>query len=329
MASMHKRSVLSRLGWVYVAVIALWLLLRAIFFDQIWWLALMNTFAIYLFVPLPLLLLASLWRRRWALVFGLAIPTTAFFALFGTLLLPKPTNLQLHDATIIAMTFNVLTSNKDTDALVNAIRAAQPDILGMQELTGGKRAALRGAFGDELPYYTLDRPTAFGNVGLMTRFPIETARPITLPTGQPALYAILRVNGQRLHVFVAHLTPNHLFKNPAIDLATAAADAFARRAAEIAFLHEQLRGLSEPALLLCDCNLTDTSQAHAELGAFLADSFREAGWGLRNTNYASDVPFPMQRIDYVWHSAGLIAIAAEVGQAGGSDHLPVVVQLRL
>jgi vancomycin resistance protein VanJ len=326
---MYKRSMLSHLGWIYILLITLWLVLRAIFFDQIWWLALLNTFAIYLFVPLPLLLLASLWRRRWALVFGLAIPITAFFALFGTLLLPKPTTLQTHDATITAMTFNVLTSNKDTDALVNAIRAAQPDILGMQELTGGKRAALRAAFSDELPYYTLDGPTSFGNVGLMTRFPIETARPITLPTAQPALYAILRVNGQRLHVFVAHLTPNHLFKNPTIDLATATAEAFARRAAEIAFLHEELHGLSEPALLLCDCNLTDTSQAHAELGAFLSDSFREAGWGLRNTNYASDVAFPMQRIDYVWHSAGLIAIAAEVGQAGGSDHLPVVVRLRL
>jgi vancomycin resistance protein VanJ len=131
-----------------------------------------------------------------------------------------------------------------------------------------------------------------------------------------------------LHVVVAHLTPNHLFKNPAISLGTAASNAFARRAAEIAFLREELHSLSEPALLLCDCNLTDTSQAHAELGAFLSDSFHEAGWGLGNTNYASNVPFPMQRIDYVWHSAGLIAITAEVGQAGGSDHLPVVVRLR-
>jgi vancomycin resistance protein VanJ len=163
----------------------------------------------------------------------------------------------------------------------------------------------------------------------MTRFPIETVRPITLPTGQPALYARLRVNGQRLHVFVAHLTPNHLFKDPTINLETAASDAFARRAAEIAFLREELHDLSEPALLLCDCNLTDTSQAHAELGSFLSDSFREAGWGLRNTNDATSLLFPMQRIDYVWHSAGLIAIAAEVGQAGGSDHLPVVVHLRL
>jgi endonuclease/exonuclease/phosphatase (EEP) superfamily protein YafD len=136
------------------------------------------------------------------------------------------------------------------------------------------------------------------------------------------------VNGERLHVVVAHLSPNHLFKNPAIGLETAASAAFARRTAEIAFLREELHSLSEPALLLCDCNLTDTSQAHAELGAFLADSFREAGWGLGNTNYASTIPFPMQRIDYIWHSAGLIAIAAEVGQAGGSDHLPVVVRLR-
>src|SRR5213075_2830984 len=108
-----------------------------------------------------------------------------------------------------------------TDTLVNAIRAAQPDILGMQELTGGKRAALRAAFGDQLPYHTFDGTISFGNVGLMTRFPIESARPITLPTGQPALHAQLSVGGRRLHVFVAHLTPNHLFKNPSINLATA------------------------------------------------------------------------------------------------------------
>jgi endonuclease/exonuclease/phosphatase (EEP) superfamily protein YafD len=328
MASMHKRSMLSHLGWIYVALIALWLMLRAIFFDQIWWLGLLNTFAIYLFVPLPLLLLAGLWQRRWALICGLAVPTAAFFILFGTLVLPKPASFQTHDATITVMTFNVLTSNKDTDALVDSIRAAQPDILGMQELTNGKRAALRTGLGDQLPHHTFDGTTSFGNVGLMTRFPIEALRPISLPTAQPALYARLRVNGQRVHIFVAHLTPNHLFKNPTIDLATAASDAFARRAAEVAFLREELRGLNEPALLLCDCNLTDTSQAHAELGAFLSDSFREAGWGVRNTNDASSLIGPLQRIDYVWHSTGLVAITAGVGQAGGSDHLPVVVHLR-
>jgi vancomycin resistance protein VanJ len=276
MPAMHQRSLFSHLSWIYIALIALWLGLRALFFDQIWWLALLNSFAIYQFVPLPLLLLTGLWRRRWSLVGGLAIPTAIFFALFGTLILPKPSSAQVGDPAITVMTFNVLTSNKDTDALVHAIRAAQP---------------------------------------------------ITLPTAQPALYAKLRVHGQLVHVFVAHLTPNHLFKNPEISLATATADAFARRATEITFLHEQLHGINGPTLLLCDCNMTDTSQAHAELAAFLSDSFYEAGWGLRNTNDAGSVP--LQRIDYVWHSAGLVAITAELGQAGGSDHLPVIVRLRL
>jgi endonuclease/exonuclease/phosphatase (EEP) superfamily protein YafD len=320
---------LRRLGWLYVVLIALWLTLRAIFLDRIWWLALANSFAIYLFVPLPLLLPAALWCRRWALLLGLALLAAAFVALFGALLLPRPGAPQPDASNITAMSFNVLTSNKDTQALVDAIRAARPDILGMQELTTGKRDALKAALGKELPYHTLDWPRSAGNVGLMTRFPIESARPIALPTGQPALHATLRVDGRRLHVFVAHLSPNHLFKDPTIDLATAASSAYARRAAEIDRLREELRNLDGPAILLCDCNLTDTSQAHTELETFLVDSFREAGSGLRHTNYTSGVPFPTQRIDYVWHGSGLLAIRAEVGQAGGSDHLPVVARIRL
>lgn len=324
---MRQRSMFWHLIWVYVGLIGLWLVLRAIFRDQIWWLALLNTFALYLFVPLPPLLLAGLWRRRWRLVCALALPTAAFFALFGALVLPKPTNLPASSAPITVMTFNVLTSNKNTAALVDAIRAAQPDILGLQELTDGKRVALRAALGDQLPYHTFDGTNSFGNVGLMTRFPIETVHPIALPTGQPALYARLRVRGQIVHVFVAHLTPNHLFKNPEINLAAAASNAFASRMTEVASLQEELRGLREPTLLLCDCNLTDTSQAHAKLAAFLTDSFHEAGWGLRHTNDANSTP--LQRIDYVWHSAGLVALTGEVGQPGGSDHLPVVVRLSL
>src|SRR5262245_34628618 len=197
---MHKRSILSQLGWLYVALIALWLFLRAIFLDRVWWLALANSFAIYLFLPLPPLFLAALWRRRWALTLGLAIPTAAFVALFGALLLPRLGTPPRDAPTVTAMSFNVLTSNKDTDALVDAIRAARPDILGMQELTQGKRNALPAALGRELPYNTLDWPRSDGNVGLMTRFPIESARPISLPTGQPALHAALHVEGRRLDV---------------------------------------------------------------------------------------------------------------------------------
>jgi vancomycin resistance protein VanJ len=75
--------------------------------------------------------------------------------------------------------------------------------------------------------------------------------------------------------------------------------------------------------------MPDTSQAHKLIGTFLADSFREVGWGFGYTFYSAFLPFPAQRLDYIWHSAGLTALAAEVGQPGGSDHLPVVARLVL
>src|SRR4051812_49034406 len=106
---MRLRYIFPCLSWVYVGLIALWLVLRAIFFDQIWWLALLNTFAIYLFVPLPPLILAGLWRQRWVVVCGLALPAAAFFTLFGALVLPKPTSAPASSAIITVMTFNVLT----------------------------------------------------------------------------------------------------------------------------------------------------------------------------------------------------------------------------
>jgi endonuclease/exonuclease/phosphatase (EEP) superfamily protein YafD len=129
------------------------------------------------------------------------------------------------------MTFNVLTSNKDAAAIVGAIQTANPDIVGFQELTRARKAAINA--------------------------------------------------------------------------------------------------LHEPALLLCDCNLTDTSQAYAQLAAFLVDSFREAGWGFGHSSFGRRPPFLGQRLDYIWHSDRLTAIEARVGPDGGSDHRPVVVKLAL
>jgi endonuclease/exonuclease/phosphatase (EEP) superfamily protein YafD len=36
-------------------------------------------------------------------------------------------------------------------------------------------------------------------------------------------------------------------------------------------------------------------------------------------------PYPLVRLDYVWHSEGLQALSAELGPRLGSDHLPLIV----
>jgi vancomycin resistance protein VanJ len=327
---MRRTSPLSWLGWLYILLIALWLPLRAVFSDQLWWLAIVNTIAEYLFLPLPFLLVGALWRRRWKLLIGLGLPALACAMLFGELFVPALARApEAQGPLLTAMTFNVLWNNHDSAATVESIRAAAPDIVGFQELTRTKKDALRLALEADYPYHTLASLEQVEDVGLMSRFPIESVTPVSLPPLNHALHAIVRVDGQRLHVFVVHLTPNHLFNGPATQIPAAATHSFADRAGEVARLEQELRGVIGPALLLCDCNLTDTSAAHAHLSRFLTDSFREAGWGLGHTLLSAGLPFAAQRVDYVWHTDGLLALAAEVGAAGGSDHLPLVVRLRL
>jgi vancomycin resistance protein VanJ len=144
------RNVLPRAIWSYTILIALWLALRMLFADRLWWLALLNTLALGLFVPLPALAIATLWRRPQVPLIGLALPAIAFVALYGELFLPGA-GTPAGEPLVTAMTFNVLTSNKNTAAIVAAIRAGRPDIVGMQELTSGKRAALMSELEHEYP----------------------------------------------------------------------------------------------------------------------------------------------------------------------------------
>lgn len=64
-------------GWAYTIAMALWLVMRALFFDRFWWLALANTVAVYLFLPLVLLIPLALWCRAWPLLLGLCLPLLA------------------------------------------------------------------------------------------------------------------------------------------------------------------------------------------------------------------------------------------------------------
>jgi hypothetical protein len=126
------------LGWSYAGLLSAWLLLRLLLFDRLWWLALANTLAFYLFLPLLVAApLALAWRTR-RLLLALGLPCIVFVALFGELLAP-PVARPLRAATgpaFTAMTFNLLKRNMDHDAIVRAIHAGAPDIIGLQMAAG-------------------------------------------------------------------------------------------------------------------------------------------------------------------------------------------------
>jgi endonuclease/exonuclease/phosphatase (EEP) superfamily protein YafD len=132
-----------------------------------------------------------------------------------------------------------------------------------------------------------------------------------------------------VHVFVVHLSPNNMLGYPLDQFVSLAAERNASRLAETARLRDLAGELAEPVLLLCDCNLTDTSQAYTRLDSALQDSFAEAGWGFGHTLQNQASGFRIQRLDYVWHDESFAAVEAHVGPEGGSDHLPVTAKLVL
>ena len=328
---MRKYSVLTWLIGGYIALIAFWLLSRFLVFDQFWPLALLNTVAEYLFLPIPLLIILSIWRRQWAPMLLLLLPVIAFAGLFGGLFwppLPRPTQLQ-EESLITVMSFNVLHENQNYDAIVSSIKAASPDLIGFEELTPEIAQAIDQRLKTEYPYGTLQGMEEGRSAGVLSRFPIEKDEWFSLPPRDIALHTVITIEERQVHVFVVHLSPNNFFEYPVTEFIPLVIERYGRRAVEVNLLEAEIGALTEPVLLLCDCNLTDTSEAYAHLNSFLDDSFHEVGWGLGHTLHPPGFPFPVQRIDYVWHSDDFVALEAFVGQAGGSDHLPIVAKLKL
>ena len=314
-----------RLAVAYAAALGLWLLARLIWHDTFWPLALISSAAVYLFLPLvPLAVWALFVKPKlwgWALLAG---PALLFAWLYGPLFLPRlgpaPAGLPLR-----VLTYNVLWSNADYPAIAATVRASGADLAGFQELTEAHAAALGPLLAD-YPYQALHLGAADGRVGLVSRYPIESVEALALPPRNLALRALVNVDGVRVWVYVVHLSAN----NFGLDHAPAEAPGrYAARAAETAQLAADLAALTAPYLLLCECNLTETSTAYGNLRAVLGDSFREAGWGLGHTLTIPGLPLPLQRIDYVWHSAAFYVAAAHVGPRGGSDHYSTWAQLVL
>ncbi|GAB4121304.1 MAG: hypothetical protein Fur005_34030 [Roseiflexaceae bacterium] len=226
------------------------------------------------------------------------------------------------------MTFNLLGSNLHYEHMVAAIQAAKPDLVALQELTPLSAQALTEQLGASYPYRTLEPFDQATGVGLISRFPIRSAEAFDLPSMDLAVHVVVEVQQQPVHVLVVHLTPTLLGADPA-RYEQAIQQSYARRAAEVERLMTLIDQLDGPLILMCDCNMTDTTPSHSRLSERLVDSFRAAGSGFGHTLRLGGSDIPLRRVDYIWHSDAFQSLSAEVGVDGSSDHLPLIADLIL
>jgi hypothetical protein len=87
MLKMRKPKILLWLGWLYVLLIVLWLILRLFFVQQVWAILLINLVVDFLFLPLPLFVILSFWKNHRKLLWGLTVPTIVLITLISLPLL--------------------------------------------------------------------------------------------------------------------------------------------------------------------------------------------------------------------------------------------------
>jgi vancomycin resistance protein VanJ len=164
---------------------------------------------------------------------------------------------------------------------------------------------------------------------VILRLIILSVERFSFPPEERAMHTIIDWRGHRMHIFIVHLTANNLLQQSLSGVPALTTERFGHRTFQVQRIREETAGIDEPVLVLCDCNMLDTSAAYVEMAAVFTDSFRESGWGSGHTSISPYLPFPYQRIDYIWHSGEFISVNAYVGENQSSDHYPVIATFSL
>lgn len=321
---------------VYLCFLFGWLGLYLLTGDRFIVVALLNFAAIYLFVPLILVLLvAVVCKNRWLGV-GFLVGLLALLLLWGDHFIPSNDVNSSDRPTLRVMTYNVLAWHDHYEPILETIDYEDPDVLLIQELNTGFARILENELIGEYPYQVLEAVDNPEGIGVISKYPI-TPSGINLPqlwAGGPQILD-LDWNGQKILLVNFHLTPTTgIFP---LD----EEDARIRAREKEAQLVSGLVGQSGSAIVGGDANMSFLSDAYQVMTNNLVDAYRSVGSGLGHTFPGSRLPesdrphignlfIPawLMRIDYIFHSSEWAAVAAHTARIDGvSDHRGVVVEL--
>ncbi|MBZ0290583.1 MAG: endonuclease/exonuclease/phosphatase family protein [Anaerolineae bacterium] len=333
---------------LYIAALASYLLLRALFGDRFWWLSLVNTFAYLIFLPLLALLPAALVLRMRRNVLRL-MPVALIGGLwFAPYFAPKTASVP-SGQTLRALTFNVWGYNPRMNDVEAWIRDSGADVVMLQEITPQHTQEVLPKLYELYPYHSDQEDLHHWNGTpnyntTLSRYPILEIEEVDLQTPDTSnpVRIVLDVNGQKVAVYNVHMAwpggkprfpiparLNHFY----VQVMLGYTDKI--RNAQINRLLEHLKTEPYPYIFAGDFNTSDQTPTYNLLASHLRDAFREAGTGLGGSwpvassrGLPGFLP-PLIRIDYIWHSDHFRTVEAQQGPPLGSDHLALLATLAL
>ncbi|HJT17436.1 MAG TPA: endonuclease/exonuclease/phosphatase family protein [Thermoanaerobaculia bacterium] len=237
---------------------------------------------------------------------------------------PSHEGLPAQTRPLVVMTYNIAGHDELIDGghiqkIAAVIRAAKPDIVGLQEV---HRRTWQSRFHDQAqelqaatgmniffgPSFS-EAGGGFGNA-ILTRGHIVSAKVVPLPVkGEPRsmIESVIDIDGATIDVYVTHLSAWGKL-------------AARSRGEQLHCLAAHIRSSPHPYLLLGDFNAPperDEIQAFRKLNAAQ----------ICGEDIGITIPSLRERIDYIWSDFGWRVVSTEVLKTGPSDHYPVVAQL--
>ncbi len=214
------------------------------------------------------------------------------------------------------MQVNLLHTNQNFEALIEAINEANADVVVLQELTAEWRDQTR-VLSNQYPFNeSAPRPGGSG-MALISRYPLEEAQILSLDASTYlAVFARVNVEGASISILGLHPpTP-------------VAQGKFANRNRQLSEAGDLLRTIKGPRVLIGDLNTTMWSPYFTDLvrRSGLRDS--RLGFGLL-PSWPTQLPaFLRLPIDHCLISDEVAVEATQIGRLNGSDHRPLLVDLR-
>lgn len=321
--------------WAYFILIFVWLIAYLATRDQIREISILNMFAVYLFLPLPLFFIVALYTRRKEALVDAALGLIVFFWFWGRLFIPHPLLASTEGDRLRVMTYNLLGWQSHIDQQIETIRQENPDVVLLQEVNPAMAKALQSELLDEYPYQILEPAEGFKGMGVISKHPIQPAEDeLPLDWIGPPQVLEMDWNGRGTTLVNFHMQSSELKALDYFSGENRKREAQAKALADFALE-------AGPLIVGGDANATPLNTPYRIIVRELKDSWLEAGFGLGHTFPGSEVqgssrprlgsiPVPkwLMRIDYIFHSSHWRAISAHTTAFDGvSDHRGVVVTL--
>ncbi len=258
----------------------------------------------------------ALLLRRWKLALGYALAGLALFLCLRPQWFPQAPSAAPEAEPVRVYFANVWAGNRETDAIAASVHAAEADVVALVEITDEHAAALDRILKDH-PYRASTRPARFFRGGprvvIAAKWPVKEAY-LGLQDGLAVGDTVVSTPQGELRVIAAHLTRPWPMDGRRGEQRRQA-DRLARRITG---------GQADRVLVVGDFNATGSSDVLRDF----ASQARLSPAPARLGTWPRQLPGVFRiAIDNAFAGPGLAIVSRELGQANGSDHRPIVVEV--